>query len=100
MEAAVTVNDSERYIDAALRFHRRMVEGSQNRTFLSVWDSLLWDIRGRIALRRLAETGRSFHSLAGEHRELLSRLRAQDPEGAARQVHYILDRVSSAFAAG
>ena len=91
MDAAVSVNDSERYIDAALRFHRRMVEGSQNRTFLSVWDSLLWDIRGRIALRRLAETGRSFHSLAGEHRELLGRLRAQDAEGAARQVHYILD---------
>jgi DNA-binding GntR family transcriptional regulator len=97
MDAAVSVNDSERYIDAALRFHRRMVEGSQNRTFLSVWDSLLWDIRGRIALRRLAETGRSFHSLAGEHRELLCRLRAQDPEGAAGQVHYILDRVSAAF---
>lgn len=97
MDAAVKVNDSERYIDAALRFHRRLVEGSRNRTFLSVWDSLLWDIRGRIALRRLAERGRSVGSLAGLHRELLNRLYAQDTEGAAKQVHDILERVSSAF---
>jgi DNA-binding GntR family transcriptional regulator len=97
MDAAVKVNDSERYIDAALHFHRRLVEGSRNRTFLSVWDSLLWDIRGRIALRRLAERGRSLGSLAGLHRELLSRFYAQDAEGAAKQVHDILERVSSAF---
>jgi DNA-binding GntR family transcriptional regulator len=97
MDTAVKANDSERYIDAALRFHRRLVEGSQNRTFLSVWDSLLWDVRGRIALRRLAERGRSLHSLAGVHRELLERLQAQDAEGAAKQVHDILMRVSSVF---
>lgn len=97
MDAAVTANDSERYIDAALGFHRRLVEGSRNRTFLNVWDSLLWDIRGRIALRRLAERGRSLHSLAGVHRELLNRLQAQDTAGAAKQVHDILQRVSSAF---
>jgi DNA-binding GntR family transcriptional regulator len=97
MDVAVKEDDSERYIDAALRFHRRLVEGSQNRTFLSVWDSLLWDVRGRIALRRLAEKGRSLHSLAGVHRELLTRLHAQDVDGAAQQVQEILGRVSSAF---
>jgi DNA-binding GntR family transcriptional regulator len=97
MDAAVKENDSERYIDAALRFHRRLVEGSQNRTFLSVWDSLLWDVRGRIALRRMAERGRSLHSLAAAHRDLLLRLQAQDSAGAAQQVQDILARVSSAF---
>ena len=97
MEAAVKVNDAERYIDAALRFHRRLVEGSRNRTFLSVWDSLLWDIRGRIALRRLAERGRSLGSLSSMHRELMTRLRAQDAAGAATQIGEILERVSSAF---
>jgi DNA-binding GntR family transcriptional regulator len=97
MEAAVKVNDAERYIDAALRFHRRLVEGSRNRTFLSVWDSLLWDIRGRIALRRLAERGRSLGSLCGFHGELMTRLRAQDAAGAAAQIGEILERVSSVF---
>jgi DNA-binding GntR family transcriptional regulator len=98
MEAAVEANDAERYIDAALRFHRRLVEGSRNRTFLSVWDSLLWDIRGRIALRRMAERGRSLGSLSGMHRELMTRLRAQDAAGAAAQIGEILEQVvSSAF---
>ena len=83
MDAAVKENDSERYIDAALRFHRRMVEGSRNRTFLSVWDSLLWDIRGRIALRRLTEKGHSLDSLASSHRELLSVCVPRTPKRAA-----------------
>lgn len=98
MEIAVKADDSERYIDAALRFHRRLVEGSRNRTFLSVWDSLLWDIRGRIALRRLTDQGNSLRSLANAHGELMNCLRAQDTEGAARVVGSILERVASAFA--
>jgi DNA-binding GntR family transcriptional regulator len=97
MDAAVKVDDSERYIDASLRFHRRLVEGSGNRTFLSVWDSLLWDIRGRIALRRLTEKGHSLDSLASLHRELLRRLHTQDTEATALQVKFILERVCSAF---
>jgi DNA-binding GntR family transcriptional regulator len=97
MEAAVEAEDSERYIDNALRFHRRLVEGSGNRTFLSVWDSLLWDIRGRIALRRLTERGRSLGSLAGAHRGLIAQLRAQNVEAAAEHVGAILARVTSAF---
>lgn len=99
MEVAVKDQDSERYIDAALRFHRRLVEGSRNRTFLSVWDSLLWDIRGRIALRRLTDQGHSLRSLADTHGELMNRLRAQDTEGAAELVGVILERVASVFAA-
>jgi DNA-binding GntR family transcriptional regulator len=98
MEVAVKEEDSERYIDAALRFHRRLVEGSRNRTFLSVWDSLLWDIRGRIALRRLTDQGHSLRSLADTHGELMSCLRAQDTEGAAELVGVILERVASVFA--
>lgn len=97
MEVAVKDDDPERYIDAALRFHRRLVEGSGNRTFLGVWDSLLWDVRGRIALRRLTERGHSLSSLAATHRELLSRFNAQDIEAAADIIRMILERVASVF---
>jgi DNA-binding GntR family transcriptional regulator len=90
MDAAVKADDSEGYIDNALRFHRRLVESSGNRTFLGVWDSLLWDIRGRIALRRLADQGKSLKALLG-------RLRAQDVEGATERVKALLERVCSAF---
>jgi DNA-binding GntR family transcriptional regulator len=98
MDTAVKADDSEGYIDYALRFHRRLVESSGNRTFLSVWDSLLWDIRGRIALRRWAETGKSLRSLVTMHKAILGRLRAQDVEGATERVRALLHRVSSSFA--
>jgi DNA-binding GntR family transcriptional regulator len=97
MDAAVKADDSEAYIDNALRFHRRLVESSGNRTFLAVWDSLLWDIRGRIALRRLAEMGKSLKTLVSMHKALLGRLRAQDVAGATERVQALLTRVSSAF---
>jgi DNA-binding GntR family transcriptional regulator len=97
MDAAVAGEDSEAYIDNALRFHRRLVESSGNRTFLAVWDSLLWDIRGRIALRRLAEMGRSLKPFVSMHKALLGRLRAQDVAGATERVEAVLARVCSAF---
>jgi len=97
MDAAVKADDSEAYIDNALRFHRRLVESSGNRTFLAVWDSLLWDIRGRIALRRLAEMGKSLKPLVSMHKALLGRLRAQDVAGASERVQALLLRVCSAF---
>jgi DNA-binding GntR family transcriptional regulator len=97
MDSAVKADDSEGYIDNALRFHRRLVESSGNRTFLAVWDSLLWDIRGRIALRRLAEMGKSLKTLVSMHKALLGRLRAQDVPGATERVQAVLARVCSAF---
>ena len=97
MDTAVKADDSEGYIDNALRFHRRLVESSGNRTFLAVWDSLLWDIRGRIALRRLAEMGKSLKTLVSMHKALLGRLRAQDVPGATERVQAVLARVCSAF---
>jgi len=97
MESALKVDDQERYIDHALRFHRRLVESSRNRTFLRLWDSLLWDIRGRIALRRLIETGRSLKSVIALHRALVARMRAQDVAGSAERVSEILERVKAVF---
>ena len=97
MDTAVKADDSEAYIDNALRFHRRLVESSGNRTFLAVWDSLLWDIRGRIALRRLADQGKSLKPFVSLHKALLGRLRAQDVPGATERVQAVLLRARSAF---
>ncbi len=98
MTAAIESAEFERYIDCAMRFHRRLIEGSGNRAFLGVWDSLLWDVRGRIVLHRFAETGRGFSPLLQAHRALLARLHAQDAAGAADQLRAMLDLVCSAFA--
>ena len=97
MDGALKKDDQERYIDFALQFHRRIVEAGGNRTFLNVWDSLLWDVRGRIALRRFADTGRSLKPMIAVHRAVITRLKAQDGAGASDRVREILDRVTSAF---
>jgi DNA-binding GntR family transcriptional regulator len=93
MVRAVARAEWERYIDAALAFHRRLIEASGNRAFLIVWDSLHWDVRGRIALRRLAQRGGQIKPLLELHGALRARLRAQDAAGAARKVREIVDRI-------
>ncbi len=98
MTHALDRNDPECYIDYAMRFHRRVIEGSGNRAFLNVWDSLLWDVRGRIVLHRFAQTGRSLRPLLVMHEALIARLVAQDPAGAAEALRAMLDRVCSVFA--
>ena len=100
MDEAVRRGDAHAYIERAVGFHRVLVESSGNRTYLSVWDSLLWDVRARIVLRRLAERGRSLRPFVALHRRLLTRLEAQDARGAAREIRSVLDRVVAAFTNG
>jgi DNA-binding GntR family transcriptional regulator len=97
MTAAVAQNDSEHYIDAALRYHRRLIEASGNRVFVIVWDSLHFDVRGRIALRRLVDKGQELAPLIDMHRTLIEKVRAQDVAGATDAVRAIFARVSAAF---
>jgi DNA-binding GntR family transcriptional regulator len=97
MSAAVTQNDSERYIDAALRFHRRLIEASGNRVFVTVWDSLHFDVRGRIALRRIVERGQELAPLIALHRTLIEKARARDIPAAVELVRTIFGHVARAF---
>jgi DNA-binding GntR family transcriptional regulator len=98
MATAANGDDPERYIDEALRFHRRLVEASGNRTFLAVWDSLHWDVRGRIALRRIAERGSGLAPLIAMHQHLLACLRAHDVNRATESLRTIFAYVSGVFA--
>ena len=98
LAAAVARDDPERYIDEALRFHRRLIVASGNRAFLAVWDSLHWEVRGRVALRRIAQRGSGLKPLVDMHKALLARLRAGDTAGAMAKMRALLTRVSSAFA--
>lgn len=82
MYAAISQGDVERYIDNALALHRGLISASGNRVFVTVWDSLHFDIRGRIVLRRMAEHGSGFGALLELHQALLARLRAADVTGA------------------
>jgi DNA-binding GntR family transcriptional regulator len=97
MTDAVARGDSEQYIDWALRFHRGIVEVSGNGTFLKLWDSLHWGVRGRITLRRLAARGAGLAPLVAMHVHLMDSLRAGSRTAAAEQLTTILQAVADAF---
>ncbi len=97
MATAVNTDNSEGYIDSALAFHHRLMEASGNRVFVTVWDSLHFDVRGRIVLRRMAAKGNSLAPQVKLHRTLLEKLRASDIPGAQAIMRRIFDRVFEAF---
>ena len=100
MAAAVEAEEPERYIDEALAFHRRLVEASGYRSFLTVWDFMYWNVRGRIVLRRIAaHEGRGLKPLLDLHRALNARIRAGDVAGAADKVRAIFRRIADALEA-
>jgi DNA-binding GntR family transcriptional regulator len=99
MSDAVARRDSEQYIDWALSFHRSLVEMGGNGTFLKLWDSLHWDVRGRIALRRLAATGTGLGAVVAMHVRVLQALRDGDAHRASEDVTAILHTVAAAFVA-
>jgi DNA-binding GntR family transcriptional regulator len=93
MYEAIQHNDVERYINTALALHRGLVEASGNRAFLTVWDSLHFDIRGRIVLRQMAALGRGFDTLLQLHSELVARLTAADTGGAIATLRSFFARI-------
>ena len=99
MSAAVARGDSEQYIDWALNFHRSLVEMGGNGIFLKLWDSLHWDVRGRIALRRLAAVGAGLAPVVAMHASLMQALRAGDAGRAVEELTSILQSVADVFVA-
>jgi DNA-binding GntR family transcriptional regulator len=97
MTSAIKRSDIEGYIVEALRLHRHLIVASHNRTFVAVWDSLHWDVRGRIAVERIARKGDDFVSLIQLHESLLARIRERDVAAATALVRQIFARVSDAF---
>jgi len=100
MTAAVARGDSEQYIDWALNFHRSLVEMGGNGIFLKLWDSLHWDVRGRIALRRLAAVGAGLAPVVAMHASLMQALHEGDTGLAVEELTSILQSVGDVFATG
>jgi DNA-binding GntR family transcriptional regulator len=77
MRKAARERDSDTYMASAVRFHRDIVEMSGNKLFLRAWEQMAWDIRARIAVRRIGLIG----LFTDERRRIIEALRAGD--GAA-----------------
>jgi DNA-binding GntR family transcriptional regulator len=97
MREANAAGDTERYIDAALALHRCLIEASGNQVFVTVWDSLHFEVRGRLALRLLSAKGGGYQGLIDLHARLIELLRAGDAPAAAATVRTLFEKVSLAF---
>ena len=98
MQAALSRNEIDGYIDQALRLHRGLIEASGNRVFVTVWDSLHFEVRGRLVLRRMAERS-SYAPLLQMHVELLEQIRAGEAAAAAEILRRLFRRVAEVFKA-
>ena len=85
------------YLPAVLAFHRRLVEASGNRAFLVTWDSFHWDVRARVLLRRIAESGNDYSDAIRLHQVIVDRVRAGDTAGAMIAVRDSFASFLSAF---
>jgi DNA-binding GntR family transcriptional regulator len=97
MADGIARGNHDQYVDEALNFHRALVEASGNRMFLRTWESFHWDVRARIVLGRIVQTGKVLTPLLEMHRELLDRLRANDTAGATDIVRAIFESLGGLF---
>jgi DNA-binding GntR family transcriptional regulator len=81
MDDATDAEDLDRYYALNLSFHQGLVEGSGNRRLLSIYSRLLNELHlfRRFGLMQGGQMQRSNQ----EHRQILERIAAGDPEGAA-----------------
>jgi DNA-binding GntR family transcriptional regulator len=93
LRGAVKRRDMDSYADAAIRFHRKLVEASGNRAFLGAWDSLHWEVRTRIAVQRALRADVDLNPYVDAHASILDALRAGDGIAAGRRIRALIDRL-------
>jgi DNA-binding GntR family transcriptional regulator len=86
MDAAAEAEDLDRYYTLNLSFHQRLVEGSGNQKLLRIYNRLLNELHlfRRFGLMQRSQMQRSNH----EHRQVLEKIAAGDPEGAAEAMRH------------
>jgi DNA-binding GntR family transcriptional regulator len=99
MSRAFRRKDQQTFAEQALRMHRQLVQASGNRIFLAVWDSLHWEVRGRVALQRVVGRREGLRPFIDLHESLLARLRQADASGAAEELRTIFARIAALFSA-
>lgn len=80
MRRAADEGDLHALVEHDVRFHRIIVESSENRILLDVWTSLRVEARTIITALK---TGIDHHELAGTHEPVLAALAERDPERAS-----------------
>ncbi|HVT34101.1 MAG TPA: GntR family transcriptional regulator [Nevskiaceae bacterium] len=88
MQQAIRDDDVEAYMVSAVNFHRDIVQMSGNRVFVRAWESMAWDVRARVAAKRIGLIG---HYL-DDRRRIVSALRAGQGARAGRLLRQLIEK--------
>jgi DNA-binding GntR family transcriptional regulator len=97
MSQAYAGKDLSRFSEHALQMHRQLVQAGGNRIFNNVWDSLHWEVRGRVALQRIIGRGEGLRPFIELHESLLEKLRQADVTAATAVLRTIFARIARLF---
>jgi len=87
MHAAVTKQDYTAYITATVAFHRHIIVMSHNSVFLRTWESMLWEVRTRIALQLLEY---DYAPFLAAHADVIHALEKQDGVEAGKLLRNLI----------
>jgi len=88
MRRAAEKNDFSAYASATVHFHRSIIELSGNAVFLRSWESMLWEVRARIAVQLL---GYDLTRFLDAHEEVIEALAKGDGNLAGRLLRELLE---------
>ena len=84
-------SDFDGYMASVVRFHRQLVAMSGNGIFLRAWESMAWDVRARVAAKRVGLIGLGHYT--GQRRKIVAALRSGDAKHAAALLGEITQRI-------
>jgi DNA-binding GntR family transcriptional regulator len=94
MQRTTAPRDNDAHMAAVLRFHRKLVEMSNNALFLRAWESMAWDVRARVAVKRIGLSAVNVRQEYMQRREkIVKALRAGDGDAAARELGSITGKL-------
>ena len=100
MQRTPDPQDLETHMAAVLRFHRRLVEMSHSALFLRAWESMAWDVRARVAVKRIGVAGvNARQGYVQRRKRIVKALRSGDGDAAARNLAEITQGLLSRLAA-
>jgi DNA-binding GntR family transcriptional regulator len=88
MREALLRSDIEAYSIGSMAFHRRIVVMSGNRQFVRAWESMRWEVRSRIAVKRIH---RQLAQNVDANAAVLEALRAGDGIRAGKHLRRMIE---------
>jgi DNA-binding GntR family transcriptional regulator len=92
MREAAHRGDADSFATGVVSFHRLIVTESCNRLFLRTWDAQQWEVRTRVTVHLMIESG-ILPVVAANHDEIVETLRQGDGSRAGQLLRRLIERL-------